>query len=122
MRLFWFVFLSGGVFFYFIDQAFKMDLFSKETLLNNMYHFFAGFIYLAWTLRLNLKNKLKLFFLLAAVILFIDEMYDYLRHFRTFTFIELFYNLYLLLWGALCGYVFMMRPKLKEKFSGQSKI
>ena len=119
MRLFWFVFFSGGIFFYFLDQAFKVELFTTETVLNNMYHFFAGFIYLAWSLRLNLKNKLKYFILLAAVILFIDEMNDYLRHYRTFTFIELFYNLYLLLWGALCGYVYLISPKRKERLENQ---
>lgn len=111
MRLFWFVFCSGWAFIYFLDHAFKVDSFTEETLINNLYHFFTGFIFLAGAIRLNLKHKLKFFLVLVIVILFLDEIYDYVRYVKDFTFLTLFYNLSLLLWGALSGLALSKRSK-----------
>ena len=111
MRLFWFVFCSGWVFIYFVDHAIKVDSFAEETLINNLYHFFTGFIFLAGVNRLNLKHKFKFFMVLVIVILCLDEIYDYMRHVKDFTFLSLFYNLSLLLWGALSGLALSKRSK-----------
>ncbi len=111
MRLFFFVFCSGGAVFYFINHAFKVDSFADETLINNVYHFVAGFIFLAGAIRLNLKHKFKFFILLVIMILLLDEIFDYMRYVKDFSFLSLFYNLYLLLWGALSGLVLSKRLK-----------
>ena len=44
MRLFWFVLCTGLFIYYFADRAVKLDSFTVEAIMNNFYHFFAGFI------------------------------------------------------------------------------
>ncbi len=103
MRLFWLTFCVGWVLFYFADQAVKYDSLTVEGLINNLYHFFAGFIFITWMFKSNIKNKFKSFIILLIVILVLDETYDYFRHVKDFGLIMLIYHLYLVFWGAASG-------------------
>lgn len=105
MRFFWFVFFMGMVLFYFADQAAKIDTFTVAALINNLYHFLAGFIFVAWLFRSDIKNKFKAFFILLVGIFILDEIYDYFMSIKDFNFILHIYHLYLILWGAVSGLV-----------------
>ena len=106
MRLFWLVFGTGLLVFYFVDKAVKVDSFTVETLLNNLYHFFAGFIFLTGMFYLNIQYKFRWFAILFLGILVLDEIYDLSRGIKDTSFITIFFNSYLLLWGGVSGLVF----------------
>ena len=119
MRLFWFVFCVGWVLFYFADQAVKYESLSLEGLINNIYHFLAGFVFIAWMFRSDIKNKVKSFFILLVVILALDETYDYFRQVNDFSLIMVIYHLYLVFWGAACGFM-LGRHYAKTTFPGNN--
>ena len=106
MRLFWFVLCTGLLIFYFVDKAVKVDSFTVETLLNNLYHFFAGFIFLAGMFYLKMQHKFRWFVILFLGILVLDEIYDLSRGIKDTSFITIFFNSYLLIWGGVSGLAF----------------
>ena len=106
MRLFWFVFCTGLIIFYFVDQAVEVDSFTKETIINNLYHFFAGFIFLAGMFYLKMQHKFRWFVILFIGILVFDEIYDLSRGIKDTSLITIFFNSYLLIWGGVSGLVF----------------
>ena len=92
--------------FYFVDQAVEVDSFTNETIINNLYHFFAGFIFLAGMFYLEMRHKLRWFVILFIVILVLDEIYDLSRGIKDTSLITIFFNSYLLIWGGVSGLVF----------------
>ncbi len=112
MRLFWFVFCTGLLIFYFVDKAVKVDSFTIETQLNNLYHFLAGFIFLTWMFHAKIQHKFRWFVIVFISILVLDEVYDFSRGIKDTSFITIFFNSYLLLWGGISGLVFS-----KKRFS-----
>ncbi|MGR8932768.1 MAG: hypothetical protein ACU837_00075 [Gammaproteobacteria bacterium] len=107
MKLFWLVFFTGLILFYFVKQALKIEFGSVEILLHTLYHFFSGFIVLAGWCFFKFKKRFKVFFAIVITILLIDELGDYFRGVEDMTSIMLAYNLYMLLWGAAAGIAFI---------------
>ena len=103
MRLFWLVFCTGLFIYYFADMAVKLDSFTVEAIMNNFYHFFAGFISLMGLFYLKVENKFRWFIILFIGILFWDEIYDLLRGVKDTTLLTIFFNSYLIIWGGVCG-------------------
>ncbi len=106
MRLFWFVICTGLLIYYFADKAVKLDSFTIEAILNNFYHFFAGFVFLAWMFHLDMQHKFRWVISLFIGILLLDEIYDLVRGVHDTTLLTIFFNSYLLIWGAFSGFVF----------------
>ncbi len=105
MRLFWFVFCIGLFIYYFADKAIKLDSFTIEAVMNNFYHFFAGFIGVISVFYLKVEQKLRWFLILFIGVLLWDEIYDFLRGVKDATFLTFFFNSYLILWGGISGLV-----------------
>ena len=107
MKLFWFVFIIGFILFYFAVQAVDVPFFSVEMLINDLYHFLAGFIFLVGVITLKVEHKFRTVLMLVAGVLVLDGLYGYFQHGidRNYLITHL-YNLYLLIWGVVCGLVF----------------
>ena len=103
MRLFWLVFCTGLFIYYFADKAVKLDSFTVEAIMNNFYHFFAGAVSLMALFYFKIEHKFRWFVTLFIGILFWDEIYDLLRGVKDTTFVTLFFNSYLIIWGGTCG-------------------
>ncbi len=106
MRLFWFVFITGGIFFYFIDQAVDVDSFSKELMVNNLYHFLVGFLFIIGMLHFKYKFKFKILLPIIFAVLVLGEVYDFFIEITNFSILSLFYNIYVLSWGVISGFAF----------------
>ncbi len=103
MRLFWFVFCSGLAIYYFADRAIKLDSFTAEAIMNNFYHFFAGWVFLMGMFYLKVEHKIRWFVALFIGVLLWDEIYDLLRGVKDTTLITILFNSYLFIWGGICG-------------------
>jgi len=103
MRLFWFVLGTGLFIYYFADRAIKLDSFTVEAVMNNFYHFFAGFVMLAGLFYFNIEHKFRWFIALFIGVLLWDEIYDLLRGVNDTTFLTIFFNSYLIIWGSVSG-------------------
>ena len=107
MRLFWLVFGTGWIPYYFFVKALKVDVFSVEMLLHTLYYFFAGFIILAGWCFYKSKKRIKFLLISIFFIIYIDDLTDYLRGIDVITTEMLIYNLYVLFWGSLSGVTFI---------------
>ena len=105
MRLFWFVLCTGLFIYYFADRAIKLDSFTVEAIMNNFYHFFAGLVTLTGLYYLKIDHKFRWFVTLFIGILLWDEIYDLLRGLNDTTFVTIFFNSYLIIWGSVSGLV-----------------
>ena len=115
MNLFWLVTSVGLILFYFVVHAFKVEFFTLEMLTHNMYHFLSGMISLGILVHWNPKKKFKIYALLIIGILIFDEINDFTRGVSINSFLIVFYNLYLILWGALTGFTIVRHLKEKKK-------
>ena len=105
MRLFWFVLCTGLFIYYFADRAVKLDSFTVEAIMNNFYHFFAGFITPMALYYLKIDQKFRWFVALFISILLWDEIYDLLRGVKDTTLLTIFFNSSLIIWGSISGLV-----------------
>ena len=112
MKLFWFVFITGFILFYFAIQAASVPFFSVEMLINNLYLFLAGFVFLVGVMKLKVKHKFRIVLMFVVGILVLDGIYAYYQYGvdRNYIVTHL-YNLYLLIWGAVSGLVFKQSRK-----------
>jgi hypothetical protein len=115
MRLFWFVFITGGIFFYFIDQAVDVDSFSKELMVNNLYHFLVGFLFIIGMQHFKYKFKFKILLPLIFTVLVLGEIYDFFIEITNFSILSLLYNIYVLFWGVVSGFAYSKSLKSSEK-------
>jgi len=107
MKLFWFVLSIGLFLFYFSVQAADVPFFSVEMIFNNLYHFFAGFIFLVGVIKLKIKHKFRTVLMLVVGVLILDGIYDYSQHGLDKNYLMTYlYNLYLLFWGTVSGLAF----------------
>jgi hypothetical protein len=106
MKLFWFVLITGFVLFFFIVQAFKLDIFSLEMLTHNLYHFLIAFVILGYFfLHMTLKI-MKFLLILVLCLLVLDEIVHYVSGVGNISAEVLIMNFYLLVWGGLSGFLF----------------
>ncbi len=109
MKLVSIVILSGIILLYFIDSAFKLSPFNSEMFIHSGLRFMAGFLVLGIGVFYAHKIKLKfaIWFLIALALG--DDIWDYTRNVNSFNFEVMLHSIYMMLWGALTGYVFMKR-------------
>ncbi len=115
MRLFWLVFTTGALIFYFIDQAVDVDSFSKELIVNNLYHFLVGFLFIIGMLHFKYKFKFKILLPLIFTVLVLGEIYDFFIEITNFSILSLIYNIYVLFWGVVSGFAFSKSLKSPPK-------
>jgi di/tricarboxylate transporter len=108
------VMVVGFILLYFVNAAFKVDIWHQEILIHSAIRFFTGFI--AIGIWFFLKHKIRfmnvLYIILAVA--FADDIWDYFRNINSFQFEAELHGAYMLLWGALAGYVFARHLKNKR--------
>jgi hypothetical protein len=109
MKLVSVVMIAGLTLLYFIDVAFKLDTFNLELLIHSGLRFLAGFLVLGIGYFYAHKIKLKFAVGLLLALVFADDIWDYTRQVNSFNFEVMLHSLYMLLWGALTGYMLMKR-------------
>ncbi len=106
MKLFWFVFIAGSILFFLVISAFKVDVLTLEMLTHILYHFFIGFVILAYFFSHMTIKIMKLLLILVLVLLILDEIFDYARGVGEVSAELLIMNFYLVFWGGLSGFTF----------------
>jgi len=99
--------ITGIVLLYFVDSAFKLNTFDPEMMIHSGLRFFTGFLVLGIGVFYAHKIKLKFALCLVLALSLADDVWDYTRHVNSFSFEVLLHSVYMLLWGAVTGYVFM---------------
>jgi len=110
------VFLSlfaGLILLYFVNAALKISVFSWEMLIHSAIRFMVGFIVLGIGYFYGHKLNLKIAIGIVLILLIVDDIMDYARDVTRLSAELLLYNLYMLLWGSLTGYLFMRSYKGK---------
>ncbi len=107
MKLISFVILAGLVVLYFMDAAFKLDFFNWEMLIHSGLRFFTGFILLGIGVFYAHTLKFKSAVLLVLALVLADDIVDYTRNIYSFSFEVMIHSIFMLLWGALVGYLVM---------------
>jgi hypothetical protein len=103
----------GLILLYFVNEAVKIDFFNWETLIHSGIRFFTGFIILGISYFYEHKIKLKIALYLIFAIVLADDVLDYYRGVAQFSDKLMLHNIYMLLWGALVGYLSMRYVKGK---------
>ena len=108
------ILLAGLIPLYFLLAAFKLHLDNWEIVIHIAIRFFLGFTVLGIFVlhEQTLKFKNSIFIIIALVLA--DDIADYIRHVDTFTFQFKILGVYMLIWGALTGYVFMRQIRNRE--------
>jgi hypothetical protein len=109
MKLVSIVIVTGIILLYFIDSAFKMSPFTTEMFIHSGLRFFAGFLVLGIGVFYAHKIKLKyaIWFLIALALT--DDILDYTRNVNSFNFEVMLHGIFMMIWGALTGYVLMKK-------------
>ncbi|MGZ8944531.1 MAG: hypothetical protein ACXW1W_03800 [Methylococcaceae bacterium] len=103
------VMITGVILLYFLDTAFKIQLFNAEMLVHSAIRFFTGFFLIGVGVFYAHKIKLKsaVYFVLALFLL--DDISDYYRNVESFRFELMIHEVFIMLWGAVTGYVSMSK-------------
>lgn len=111
MRLFWFIFCLGLVFLYFIDQAIDAKSLTPKMIINNLYHYLAGLIFLPKLIKSNIAHKIRYISLFLLSVLMIGVIFNYSMEVQDIRILSLLYNLYFVFWGTVSGLVFRMTKR-----------
>ncbi|AEG01453.1 hypothetical protein [Methylomonas methanica] len=112
MKALTFTFIVGAVFLYFINIAIlKTPILDLEWSIHAATRFLVGFFVLGisyfYAKALSFKNAIKLTF----VIIILDYLYDYFIGTYRLNFEIIMHGIYMLVWGALLGYLTARRLK-----------
>ncbi|MEQ1546912.1 hypothetical protein [Methyloglobulus sp.] len=107
MRLVGIAIFVGLVLLYFVNAALKINIFNWEMLIHSGIRFFTGFIILGISCFYEHKIKLKIAVYLVLALVLADDVMDYYRHVNSFSAEFMVHGAYMLLWGALVGYLFI---------------
>lgn len=112
MRLMSFiVVLAGLILLYFVDAALKLNIFESELFVHSAIRFITGFLVLGIGVFYAhiIRFKISIYLVLALVLA--DDIWDYYRHVDSFNPEMLLHSIYMLLWGAVTGYVVIRQFK-----------
>jgi hypothetical protein len=114
MKLMGLILFLGVVILYFLDAAFRLEMLTLEMLGHIALRFFAGFLILGIGVfyEHTLRFKSSLYLILA--LLLGDDIFDYYRNVNSFTPEIILLSIYMLLWGALTGYVTIRHLKKSQ--------
>jgi hypothetical protein len=101
--------IIGTVLLYFVDSAFKLNVFEPELLVHSGLRFITGFLILGIGVFYAGKIRLKIALCLIFALALADDIWDYTRDVNSFSFEVMLHSIYMLLWGSLTGYLFMKR-------------
>ncbi|WP_027147408.1 hypothetical protein [Methylobacter marinus] len=105
MKAIGFVMVLGFTLLYFVNAAFKVDIWETELLIHSGIRFFAGFIAIGvWVFSQHRIKFLHLFYFVLALVL-ADDIWDYFRNINSFKPEAMLHSSYMLLWGSVTGYV-----------------
>jgi hypothetical protein len=116
MKLVGIVIIAGLILLYFIDAAFKLNPFNAEMLIHSGLRFLTGFLILGIGVFYAHQIRLKFAIGLILVLVLADDIWDYTRNVDSFKPEVLLHSIYMVLWGALTGYVLM-----KQRMDGIAK-
>jgi hypothetical protein len=103
----------GLILLYFVNAALKINIFNWEMLIHSSIRFFTGFIILGIGCFYEHKIKLKISVYLVLALILADDIMDYYRKVDSFSAEFMLHGIYMLLWGALLGYLSMRYIKGK---------
>jgi len=104
------VFVLGLIMLYFAVAAFKLS-FSEELFIHSAIRFIAGFVILGIGVFYAHVIRLKVSIYILLTLVLIDDVWDYFRDVDSFVFEMMLYSLFMMLWGAISGYVVMRQFK-----------
>jgi hypothetical protein len=107
MKLVGIVIIVGLILLYFMDVAFKLNPFTVEMLIHSSLRFLTGFLVLGIGVFYARQIRLKFAVCLVLILALADDIWDYTRNVDSFNFEVMLHSLYMLVWGALTGYVLM---------------
>ena len=111
MKLIGLILFLGLIILYFLDAAFRLEMLTPEMLGHIALRFFTGFMVLGVCVFYEHVMRLKHSLWILLVLLLGDDIWDYLRGVDSFTPEVLLLSIYMLLWGALTGYLTMRQIK-----------
>jgi hypothetical protein len=113
MNLITIVIFTGLILLYFLDAAFKLSLLDTELLIHSVIRFVTGFFLMGIGVFHTHKLKLKSAAYIALVLVLADDVFDYVRQVDSFKPEVMLHSVFMLLWGALVGYLIMRQRRAK---------
>jgi hypothetical protein len=109
------VIVVGFILLYFVNAAFKVSIWQTELLIHSAIRFWAGFVAIGiWVFyKYRVRFSTVLYVVLALVLA--DDIWDYFRDINSFKPEAMLHSSYMLLWGALTGYVAARQLKNKRE-------
>lgn len=111
MKLIGFILFLGIIILYFLDAAFRLEMLTLEMLGHIALRFFTGFAILGVGVFYQHVIRIKSAGFIILALLLGDDIFDYYRDVKSFTPEVILLSIYMLLWGALMGYVTMRHIK-----------
>jgi len=105
MKLTGLILFLGLIILYFLDAAFRLEMLSMEMLGHIGLRFLIGFLILGIGVFYEHAIRFKSSVLIILALVLGDDIFDYYRHVNSFTPEVMLLGIYMLLWGALTGYV-----------------
>jgi len=105
------VVVLGVITLYFVDSALKQNIFTPELFVHSMIRFITGFVILGIGVFYAHVIRFKSSIYLVLALVLADDVWDYFRHVDSFSPELMLHSIYMLLWGALTGYVVMRQHK-----------
>jgi hypothetical protein len=104
----------GLIILYFLDAAFRLEMLTWEMIGHIALRFLIGFMILGIGVFYEhaIRFKSSMFIILALALG--DDVFDYYRNVNSFTPEVILLSIYMLLWGALTGYVAMHQLKTRK--------
>lgn len=103
------VIIVGIILLYFIDVAFKLNPFTPEMLMHSGLRFITGFLVLGIGVFYTHKVRLRFAICALVILTLADDIWDYTRDINSFSFEDMLHGIYMMVWGALIGYLLMKR-------------
>lgn len=107
MNLILLVTTIGLILQYFLAAAFKFSILETELLLHGLIRFLTGFFLLGIGVFYAHSLKFKSAAAIALALVLTDDVADYFRQVDSFKPEVMLYSLYMMLWGAVMGFVVM---------------
>lgn len=105
------ILLFGLIPLYLLGAAFKLHLLTAEMSIHLALRFFAGFVILGMFVFYEKLMKFRHSVILLFALVLADDIADYVRDVDSFKFEMFIMDGFMLLWGALTGFVFIKQIK-----------
>lgn len=111
------VIVAGLIGLYFVNAAFKVEIFEKEILIHSAIRFFTGFFLIGVLFLYAHKIKLKSLIYLVLALVLADDVLDYFRNINSFSAEAILHSFYMLFWGSMAGYIVM--KQIRKRMDSQ---